>query len=368
MNLKQALKCAVLVGLFQVPCASAEDAKTFYDHVLVAIDKAKRPSERRSAGTSLERKGFPGERTEKLQSWRAHLRSAVGTLARTTPGQKLLSALAQLWRKADPQLTLVFWPADYTCFVPDNYSRQPPTLALWVMELCGDENRIDVVGQQHYRGTETSGTECNVCLVDTAEHPPLDRIIFHEFLHMKHFLECQVLPPLPPLTDSANRPTCAEFLARLPYWDALDANALDVQDIPALQCKDPSVIVDLNPSWPYGAELYDCLPELRDAREVPLWNSFEERRTVNGPDRDGITENVYCAARGFPCRYIYQHGGPFFESVQTVEDFFAPLRPKAHILSPFVVWLSKWGPGVGYYTPQKIVSVCHPSGDAWRRR
>jgi hypothetical protein len=61
------------------------------------------------------------------------------------------------------------------------------------------------------------------------------------------------------------------------------------------------------------------LPELneRDSfikRSIP-WDNFEERRTVVGPDIDGISELSFRIAEGLPIRYIYQ--GPencFYEN------------------------------------------------------
>lgn len=59
------------------------------------------------------------------------------------------------------------------------------------------------------------------------------------------------------------------------------------------------------------------LPEAKYRKESSVRNmigDLEERRTVLGPDRDGITENVIRREMGLPLRYIYQDAvQPIFE-------------------------------------------------------
>lgn len=116
---------------------------------------------------------------------------------------------------------------------------------------------------------------------------PFYVIIAHELIHLKHFLET-------PLHKEDNSyVTYGEAVNMQTYMQISAENRLHT------------------------------LPELKEReytvkRFIP-WNNFEERRTVVGPDIDGISELSFRIIECLPIRYIYQ--GPeeyFYEDPQVL--------------------------------------------------
>jgi len=99
--------------------------------------------------------------------------------------------------------------------------------------------------------------------------------IAHELIHLKHFLD-----------------TCLNRKASFPY-----GKAIGIQDYPHLK----SIDIHLPETEERGIS-----SKLR--REIP-WTNYEERRTVVGPDIDGISELSFRIVAGLPIRYLYQ--GPY---------------------------------------------------------
>ncbi len=94
--------------------------------------------------------------------------------------------------------------------------------------------------------------------------------IAHEFIHLKHFLE-----------------TLLRKKCHMTYEEAVTIE-----------------------TYNQITRNIESLPELREReylvkREIP-WSNFEERRTVVGPDIDGISELSFRIKEGLPIRYIYQ--------------------------------------------------------------
>lgn len=137
--------------------------------------------------------------------------------------------------------------------------------------------------------------ECDCpCLHDTednevkaifAESSPFWLVLAHELIHLKHKLEemCKNFCKQPDQVSSERE------LSFIPYSSA---NTIRISDI-------------LIGNYRY---LDKFVPELKELRldMTGLWTSLEERRTVIGPDADGICEASIRLSAGFPTRFIYQ--------------------------------------------------------------
>lgn len=103
-------------------------------------------------------------------------------------------------------------------------------------------------------------------------------MIVHEFIHMKHFLEEEM-----------------ELSTTCSYSTAKDITSGD-------------------------HDATKNLPEIKEKRGIIPWTNFEERRTVCGPDQDGLTELSYLISAKLPNRYLYLSGEQcFYESFDTYQ-------------------------------------------------
>lgn len=126
-----------------------------------------------------------------------------------------------------------------------------------------------------------------------------DEILVHELLHMKHYLDTKCGRSVKKYCGITSAKDTISFLANLDYIEATDLGK--------------------------GA-LYkykDLFPELKCWKRYALWVTFEERRTVCGPDIDFLTENSYRLKKKASARYIYQGSDVIFlEDADIVEDVF----------------------------------------------
>ena len=120
-------------------------------------------------------------------------------------------------------------------------------------------------------------------------------IFFHELLHMEHFLE--EFNGEATISGGFVSNGKERNFAYIKYSEAKKMEKMHIQS-----CE------------------YDYFPEFQYKRDEPLWYSFEERRTVLGPDIDGLTENVYRKEVSLPLRYIYQGDEKFFELAGCVQN------------------------------------------------
>lgn len=127
----------------------------------------------------------------------------------------------------------------------------------------------------------------------------MDEILFHELLHIKHFLEEQIG------IATIHGGRLSETLSR----SELDFAAMKYSEATRT---DRSA---------FNSQESLFFPELSEPREEPLWYSFEERRTVLGPDINALTENAYRKEKARPLRYIYQGANEvFFDKTNCIEQ------------------------------------------------
>ena len=147
-------------------------------------------------------------------------------------------------------------------------------------------------------------------------YSPFYIVIAHELIHLKHFLEA-----------------CSKKTGSLAYGIAIKVdkyalvqNYQEIKELPELQ-----ELVLLNKVLD---EIYPDTSEtkIKLKSKVKLWTinnlirtipwlNYEERRTVLGPDIDGISELKIRLENDLPIRYIYQTGtNPFYESEEVVHS------------------------------------------------
>lgn len=221
------------------------------------------------------------------------IKEAINKIAKYQSGNNLFRILQSLLEKAHAKI--VFCNDSYeTRFEPGNFKTKKELLILChINEIIGD---YEAIGAQKYRSATANNPEIRLVASVAAE---LDEILFHELLHMKHFLEEQVGIAIVHggrISESLSRTKIMDF-ALIKYSEATrtDKSAFNSQEL-----------------------LF--FPELSELREEPLWYSFEERRTVLGPDKDTLTENAYRKEKARPLRYIYQGANEvFFDKTNCIE-------------------------------------------------
>jgi hypothetical protein len=123
-----------------------------------------------------------------------------------------------------------------------------------------------------------------------SEESGIPCMYFHELLHLKHFLEEQIEP------QSDISYSSEDSIALIPYTNAKMYDSSSVN--------------------PGIRDLICELPEVKNraktGAEVP-WNSLEERRTVCGPDKDGICEMAFEISLELPARYMYEDENGYLE-------------------------------------------------------
>ncbi|MBR1479564.1 MAG: hypothetical protein IJ599_01535 [Alphaproteobacteria bacterium] len=163
---------------------------------------------------------------------------------------------------------------------------------------------------------EISGTTCKVRLVETTENSAPDEVIVHELIHLKHFVEEKHK-----IATNSSRPQVGkvrdlDYFMRIAYSEATSMGYCHISTeerklFPELEAEKAT------DSRPYGKKFF---PLTGKWPRRALWASFEERRTVCGPDLNGITENAYRKAKNRPPRFIYQGKYVnFFEPVDVIK-------------------------------------------------
>lgn len=170
----------------------------------------------------------------------------------------------------------------------------------------------------------------------------------HELIHMKHYLEEQFfkVKSLREIAKLVVKPDSADFVvfgftseedafSKLMESSAIRSGVFYIlkERIPG----DGDLIWTMSDSSSLkllaysvageGIKMTDNITVLPEAkyRKMSLVRNIigdlEERRTVLGPDRDGITENVIRREMGLPLRYIYQDAvQPIFESNEVIAE------------------------------------------------
>ena len=111
---------------------------------------------------------------------------SINKIAKYQTGNNLFGVLQSLLEKT--QAKIVFCNDNYeTRFEPGNFETKKELLILChIGESLGD---YEAVGLHKYKHTATGDLEIRLVAKTSAEW---DEILFHEFLHIKHFLEEQV--------------------------------------------------------------------------------------------------------------------------------------------------------------------------------
>lgn len=154
----------------------------------------------------------------------------------------------------------------------------------WGITVCINRGKKDAVACA-LRNVLLIGA-LRVVQIGTEDSDPMAAAA-HELIHMKHYLE-----------------------------EATGASTLDtfgqVEDIANLKTSVARRI---------GQEAASAriLPEVADQRDDAAWTELEERRTVCGPDPDGITELAYRIAAKLPNRYLYITDTCFLENFTTYQ-------------------------------------------------
>ncbi len=137
-----------------------------------------------------------------------------------------------------------------------------------------------------------------------------DEMLFHELLHLKHYLEESLgLADQNIATTETIRPL--EIFARIKYSQALCMGCRYIKQeerrlFPELAAESSCIRRSYRSSSVY------------DWQRTNIWDSFEERRTVCGPDLDDLTENSYRLSKCRPVRYIYQGSNTEFFELRSV--------------------------------------------------
>lgn len=137
-----------------------------------------------------------------------------------------------------------------------------------------------------------------------------DEMLFHELLHLKHYLEesLGIANQDIAITETI-RPLM--IFARIKYSQALCMGYRYIKQeerslFPELAAESSTVRRSYRSSSAYNWQRKN------------IWDSFEERRTVCGPDLDNLTENAYRLSKHRPVRYIYQGSDTEFFELQSV--------------------------------------------------
>lgn len=336
-------------------------AKAFQSRMCASLEKAKLcPNETYWLGG--ERIGRVVEAWEQrwaLNVWKTQVQEAMQTILDYSIGIRLFAKLEELWQRKADGVNLVLWPANHMQFECGNYHNVGPrSLDVWVSGCFEAPILTEVVTPWRYQATQEGLPGEGVHFVNLAQETTLDEALFHELLHLKHYLEQEAMPALPKAPPSAQEEgqrIVYRFIAHMPYTVAKDLEISDMRRVLGV----------------YKDQLYALFPECVERRDEVLWESLEERRAVNGPDLDSLTENAYRAARLRPLRYIYQHDGPFFEYDRTLQQFMGVDHGTPF---SFSVRLRPWffapseNQRIELYTPRSVRAVWSSKSRLWKRQ
>lgn len=141
-------------------------------------------------------------------------------------------------------------------------------------------------------------------------YSPFHVVITHEFIHFKHFLDTLLKRDDGISCGLASRIKEYYDIERIKEYPDIEKK-LNSRLLPELSELNLLTTLSLASTYP------NIVNKLR--RMIP-WDNFEERRTVCGPDVDGISEMTFRIAEELPIRYIYQGFHYFLEDAVIVEQ------------------------------------------------
>lgn len=304
-----------------------ELCKVFAARLSNAIYRAALPRRERLLVYDLANPSVPprARRAKDLGLWQGSLDDAVPSILTVAPGRKLFSCLEKLLRQVEEtgnRCVLQVYVGSSPSFLGIPAPGGPPPgnrirLCIRLSERFSPPLSICAVSPSYYEALTTTGGQAEARFIAPVGPVGQDCILVHELLHMKHFLEGMdgIKPPvlLPPgaLTPAQRRRAVYQTLACLPSSQACRVSLAALTEF----------MGDFLP------EIFEYLPEGREARWDAFWPNLEERRAVGGPDRDDLSENSYRAARCLPQRYLYRVDEQFFEYAATVATTLAPVEP-----------------------------------------
>jgi hypothetical protein len=211
-------------------------------------------------------------------------------------GKNLLAKINELYIKAGAQCTrIVFKPGQKTSF--SSRLVEAGIKIELVVEIAN-------LTESFYPCLHAGRTA--VISAISAESTPSWITLAHELIHLKHKLE------------EINK-IGATGIQGIPYSLA---KTIGISDI---------LIGDYVNLSPYVPELLELRLNMSE-----LWPNLEERRTVVGPDIDGICEASIRESAGLPSRFIYQDKNiKHLEKIATIENSFTdiPLSIVASVLT-----------------------------------
>lgn len=296
--------------------------RAFENRINSAIEEADIPSGERvypnKQGDQVER----WQNVDDAEEWRTEMKEAVAAILSVKLGRKLFTLLEELLRKAEgdgaPCVLILsarggpsfqpkpLLPNDASVWKPLRLCVRMPGLFAPPIYACAISPRI-------YEAETAEGRRWKARLIGPSARPTdLDCVLFHELVHMVHFLEELVLtrkPALPPpaaITSEESLASVCEAIMELGYGRS--------------QQMDKDAIAETFSA--YLPEIYAIFPELREDRNGEFWPNLEERRTLSGPGE--LNENAYRAARNMQARYSHRKGLRLVEYAATVDRLLAP--------------------------------------------
>jgi hypothetical protein len=180
-------------------------------------------------------------------------------------------------------------------------------------------NFTEAIGRRRYKinndasttgsgSTITQNQEERLRYIGSCESE-FDELLVHELFHMKHCLEEIRGIAIYDGQEKTVNETMYVYLAHIKYFNATALSSYSlgiINSFPEIAAETSNISHNKDPM---------------QTKRWPLWNSFEERRAVAGPDRDGLTENAYRIAKRSPLRYIYQGAEVFMEPTSAIDKF-----------------------------------------------
>lgn len=226
---------------------------------------------------------------------------------------------------ANPAETVSMISADETCF---NYTvaipllQSPGNLRVGNLRIHLDFKKVHFLGGQPSSLTSCLGAIEGDKIAVGVHYAPYYLTIAHELIHAKHFLQSVGADIEYAIRGVQHICTaCAEKGSTIELRDVFPDAARETPKVPlehmsylralSLTGYDARVVADIDfKIMTQEDELHEqFLPEAdrqRGGKYPLLWNNLEERRTVVGPDRDGISELTLRLAADIPMRYLYQ--------------------------------------------------------------
>lgn len=229
---------------------------------------------------------------------------------------------------ASPVTVISIISTDETCFNytgPISLFLLPENRRIGKLRVHLDFTKIHILGDQPSSLTSCLGDVCPKSggkIAIGMHYAPYYLTIAHELTHTKHFLQ-SIGADIERATQNVQR-IFAACTGKGLAFELRDVFPDEVREAPgaslehmtylqALRHTDHSLLGSEHADFKLLAEEASKHQDHLSAadrgagrRYEPLWNNLEERRTVIGPDRDGISELTLRLAADIPIRYLYQ--------------------------------------------------------------